>query len=37
MKDSVAEVIADPVPQEAESACKEAGESCPVGAITINE
>lgn len=35
MKDSIAEVIADPVPSDAESTCQEAVESCPVAAITV--
>jgi len=33
----VAEVKADPVPPEHEDACREAAESCPVGAISIEE
>lgn len=37
MKESVAEVIAEPVPPQAEAACREAVESCPVTAITITE
>lgn len=35
--DDVAVVIADPVPEEAEEACHEAAEACPVEAITIEE
>ena len=37
MKESVAEVIAEPVPPQAERDCREAAESCPVAAITITE
>ncbi len=37
MKESVAEVIATPVPPPDEPACREAVESCPVAAITITE
>ena len=37
MNESVAEVIADPVPSQDESACRDAMESCPVEAITISE
>jgi len=37
MNEAVAEVIAEPVPQRAEPACREALESCPVAAITITE
>ena len=33
--DGVAAVAADPVPAEAEEACREAAEDCPVNAITI--
>ena len=33
----VAKVKADPVPSEAEGACREAAEGCPVEAITIEE
>ena len=33
--DDVAEVIANPVPEEAEEACREAAEACPVEAITF--
>jgi len=35
--DDVAVVIADPVPEEAEEACREAAEACPVEAITMEE
>ena len=35
--DDVAEVIADPVPGEAEEACRQAADDCPVEAITIKE
>jgi ferredoxin len=37
MKGSVAEVIDEPVPTQAERACRETVESCPVAAITITE
>ena len=37
MDDAVAQVIADPVPPEAEDLCKEAAENCPVEAIKISE
>jgi len=37
IKESVAEVIADPVPPQSESACREAVENCPVVAITTTE
>lgn len=33
--DDVATVKADPVPADAEDDCREAAESCPVDAITI--
>ncbi len=33
--DDVAKVIADPVPAANEASCREAAESCPVEAITI--
>lgn len=33
----VATVIADPVPSDAEDACRDAADSCPVEAITIEE
>ena len=35
--DDIAKVKADPVPPEAEEACQEAVESCPSGAISIEE
>ena len=35
MADDVAEVIADPVPEDDIEACQEAAESCPVDAISI--
>ena len=35
MGESVAEVIADPVPPGAEAAAREAAESCPVEAISV--
>ena len=37
MKGSVAEVITESVPPQAEMTCREAVESCPVAAITITE
>ena len=37
MDDNVAVVKADPVPAGAEESAKEAAESCPTGAITIEE
>ena len=37
MTDDVAKVVADPVPSDQEAACREAGESCPVEAISITE
>jgi len=38
MNDSdMAEVIADPVPSEAEDTCREAAEGCPVDAISLEE
>lgn len=36
-EESIAEVIADPVPPEAEDTCRDAAESCPVDAIYIEE
>jgi ferredoxin len=33
MRDGVAKVIADPVPADAEDACREAEKGCPVEAI----
>ena len=35
--DDVAKVKADPVPEEAEESCREAMESCPTDAISIEE
>ena len=35
--DNVAEVTVDPVPTEAEDACRDAADACPVDAITIEE
>jgi ferredoxin len=35
--ENIAEVIADPVPSEASDAAKEACDSCPVNAISIEE
>jgi len=37
MGDSCAEVIASPVPEDAEDSCREAAESCPVEAIRLEE
>jgi ferredoxin len=37
LKGDVAVVIADPVPAGAEDTCREALESCPVEAISIEE
>jgi len=37
MKGDVALVRADPAPADVEEEAREAGESCPVGAITIEE
>lgn len=36
-EESIAGVIADPVPPEAEDTCRDAVESCPVDAISIEE
>ncbi len=36
-EESIAKVIADPVPPEAEDTCRDAAESCPVDAISIEE
>ena len=35
--DDVLAVIADPVPEEVEEACREAADECPVEAISIEE
>lgn len=35
--DDAAEVIADPVPEEAEQNCRQAADDCPVEAISIEE
>ena len=35
--DDLAQVIIDPVPVEAEEACREAAEGCPVEAISIQD
>ena len=35
--DDVTAVIADPVPEEFEEACREAADECPVEAISIEE
>jgi ferredoxin len=37
LEGDVAKVIADPVPADAEEDAREAAESCPVEAITIQE
>ena len=37
MDDDLAKVIVDPVPAEHEEACRDAMESCPVEAITLEE
>jgi len=37
LKDDLAVVKVDPVPAEAEASCREAADSCPVEAITIEE
>jgi ferredoxin len=37
MKESVAEVVTDPVLPQAEPACQEAVASCPVTAITVTQ
>ncbi len=37
MKEDIAVVIADPVPAGAQDSCREAEESCPVDAITVEE
>jgi ferredoxin len=37
LNDDVAVVIVQDVPAEAEEACREAAESCPVDAITIKD
>lgn len=36
-EESIAKVIADPVPPEAEDTSRDAAESCPVDAISIEE
>ena len=36
-EESIAEVIVDPVPPEAEASCREAAETCPVDAISLEE
>jgi ferredoxin len=35
--DDLAKVIADPVPEGAQEACREAADDCPVEAISIQE
>ena len=37
MKDDVAKVLVDEVPADEAEACKEAADSCPVDAISIEE
>ena len=37
LDDDIAEVIADPVPEDAEESCREAADGCPVEAISIEE
>jgi ferredoxin len=37
MGDDIAEVIVDEVPEEAEEACRQAADDCPVEAIIIDE
>jgi ferredoxin len=37
MDDSVAKVIVEIVPPQAQSSCREAADNCPVEAITIQE
>ncbi len=37
MEDDVARVVVDPVPPDAEDACNEAAEGCPVEAISVEE
>ena len=37
LKDDIAVVKADPVPEAVEKACREAAEDCPVEAISIEE
>ncbi len=37
IEDGTAVVIADPVPESAVESCREAAESCPTEAITIEE
>ena len=37
LKNDVAVIKEDPVPQECEDACREGAESCPVEAISIEE
>lgn len=37
LTDDVAEVIADPVPADAQATCREAADNCPVEAIAITE
>ena len=35
--DGISKVQADPVPADAEKACRQAVENCPMGAISIEE
>ena len=37
MGDDIAEVIAKPIPKEAEAAAQQAADDCPVEAITIEQ
>ena len=37
MNDGIAEVKADPVPTESETACRDAADGCPVQAIAIED
>ena len=34
-EENIAEVTVDPVPPEAEATCRDAAESCPVDAISV--
>ncbi len=35
--ENIAEVIADPVPDDAQASCREAAESCPAEAISVED
>ena len=37
LDDDLAKVIANPVPEDAEEACQQAADDCPVEAISIEE